>query len=113
MGVSLYSRNTRSQTPLVGCAHVGNRPSRLAMTPNRRRDHRDRAVILSRRLQLGVLGNPELSLLELEMWQTQKGGIASLVERTKLHRDNLYRMLLEGGDSEFLGLDASCRWRDI
>ena len=48
----------------------------------------------------------ELFLLALRNVAEAQGGVASLAEKTKLNRENLYKMLSERGNPELRSLDA-------
>lgn len=51
-------------------------------------------------------GDPELFLLALRNVAEAQGGVAQLAEKTKLNRENLYKMLSERGNPELRSLDA-------
>lgn len=49
--------------------------------------------------------DPELFLLALRNVTEAQGGVARLAEKTKLNRENLYKMLSERGNPEFKSLE--------
>ena len=50
--------------------------------------------------------DPELFLFALRNVAEAQGGVAQLAEKTKLNRENLYKMFSERGNPEFKSLDA-------
>jgi probable addiction module antidote protein len=50
--------------------------------------------------------DPELFLLALRNVAEAQGGVAQLADKTKLNRENLYKMLSERGNPELRSLDA-------
>lgn len=51
-------------------------------------------------------GEPDVFLLAIRNVAEAQGGIAQIAEKTKLNRENLYRMLSERGNPELRSLDA-------
>ena len=50
--------------------------------------------------------DPELFLLALRNVAEAQGGVAQLAEKSKLNRENLYKILSGPGNPEFKSLDA-------
>ncbi|MDT3778961.1 putative addiction module antidote protein [Nitrospira sp. MA-1] len=50
--------------------------------------------------------DPELFLLALSNVAKAQGGVAQLAEKSKLNRENLYKILSGRGNPEFKSLDA-------
>jgi len=50
--------------------------------------------------------DPNLFLLALKSVAESQGGVAHLVEKAKLQRESLYKMLYERGNPELRSLDA-------
>ena len=67
-----------------------------------------RQAALRRQCPVTTVGKNDLEsfVREFRNVAEAQGGVASLVEKTKLNRESLYRMLSERGNPEFRSLDA-------